>query len=80
MLFRGIRGLNKVSFSSSPYLYNKRFADKFKDAYVVEPLVDDTNNSKDNKYKDGDYDNQGLQNLFDRKISPAFQKYFDYAV
>lgn len=31
------------------------FADKFKDAYVVEPLIDETNTSKNKDRMDGDY-------------------------
>jgi hypothetical protein len=40
---------------SNPYLYNKRFADKFRDAYVVEPLAPETNNSKDKRFMNGDF-------------------------
>jgi hypothetical protein len=78
MIFRGIRNLNINRFSTAN-LYNRRFADKFKDAYVVEPLVSETNTSKDKRFMDGDFGIQGLNNLFERKIDPAYQKYFNYA-
>lgn len=78
MLFRGIGNLNKNRFSTG-YLYNNRFADKFKDAFVVEPLTPETNSSKDKRFMNGDFGVQGLINLIERRIDPAYQKYFDFA-
>lgn len=51
-------------FAAKP-LYNSRFAQKFRDAYVVEPLVNETNNSKDKSHMDGDFSFQGFFNNFD---------------
>ena len=71
MIFKGIRNSSQRYFSVKP-LYNARFASKFKDAYVVEPLVNETNTSKDKSHMDGDFGYQGFNNNIDRKIEPAF--------
>jgi hypothetical protein len=71
MLIRGIRPTIRSNFGSSPFLYNKRLADKFKDAYVIEPLVPETNTKKDKRFMNGDFENQWFSNLINRKVNPS---------
>ena len=44
---------NSFRFFSSPY--NVRFHDWFKDAYSAEPLLDETNSSKNTQDMNGDF-------------------------
>lgn len=79
MIVNSLRGNVLARFSSGSVLYNKRFADKFKDAFVVEPLIADTNSSKTKEKMHGDFGFGFLKNLFNLKISPQINRYFDYA-